>query len=81
MEKTITQIKQIKVVSKVEERNKYRFLRLEVIDRLSTLKEELDEMSDIIKEDIFDEDTKDEEIEAINAKIKELEQQIVRVIS
>ena len=38
-------------------------------------------MSDIIKEDIFDEDTKDEEIEAINAKIKELEQQIVRVIS
>ena len=73
--------KTIKVVSKVEERNKYRFLRLEVIDRLSTLKEELDEMSDIIKEDIFDEDTKDEEIEAINAKIKELDQQIVRVIS
>ncbi len=73
--------KTIKVVSKVAERNKYRFLRLEVIDRLSTLKEELDEMSDIIKEDIFDEDTKDEEIEAINAKIKELEQQIVRVIS
>ena len=73
--------KTIKVVSKVEERNKYRFLRLEVIDRLSTLKEELDEMSDIIKEDIFYEDTKDEEIEAINAKIKELEQQIVRVIS
>ncbi len=73
--------KTIKVVSKVEERNKYRFLRLEVIERLSTLKEELDEMSDIIKEDIFDEDTKDEEIEAINAKIKELEQQIVRVIS
>ena len=73
--------KTIKVVSKVEEHNKYRFLRLEVIDRLSTLKEELDEMSDIIKEDIFDEDTKDEEIEAINAKIKELEQQIVRVIS
>ena len=71
----------IKVVSKIGEQNKYRFLRLEVIDRLSTLKEELDEMSDIIKEDIFDEDTKDEEIEAINTKIKELEQQIVRVIS
>ena len=38
-------------------------------------------MSDIIKEDIFDEDKKDEEILAINDKIKELEQQIVRVIS
>ena len=71
----------IKVVSKVELHDKYRFLRLEVIDRLATLKEELDEMSDIIKEDIFDEDTQDEEIELINAKIKELEQQIVKIIS
>ena len=72
---------QIRVVSKLETTDKYRFLRLEVIDRLSTLKEELAEMSDIIKEDIFDEDKKDEEILAINDKIKELEQQIVRVIS
>ena len=71
----------IKMVAKVAEQDKYRFLRLEVMDRLSTLKEELDEMSDIIKEDIFDEDTKDEQILEINAKIKELEQQIVRVIS
>lgn len=71
----------IKVVSKVEPRDKYRFLRLEVIDRLATLKEELDEMSDIIKEDIFDEDTQDEQISEINAKIKELEQQIVKIIS
>ncbi len=71
----------IRVVSKVTDDNKYRFLRLEVIDRLSTLKEELDEMSDIIKEDIFDEDKQDEEIVEINNKIKELEQQIVKVIS
>jgi len=71
----------IKVVSKVEAHDKYRFLRLEVIDRLATLKEELAEMSDIITEDIFDEDTQDEDIININAKIKELEQQIVRVIS
>ncbi len=71
----------IRVVSKVTDDTKYRFLRLEVIDRLSTLKEELDEMSDIIKEDIFDEDKQDEEIVEINNKIKELEQQIVKVIS
>ena len=71
----------IKVISKVELHDKYRFLRLEVIDRLATLKEELDEMSEIIKEDIFDEDKQDEEISNINAKIKELEQQIVRIIS
>ena len=71
----------VKVVSKVETFDKYKFLRLEVIDRLTNLKEELNEMTDIIKEDIFDEDTKDEDILEINAKIKELEQQIVRVIS
>ena len=71
----------IRVISKLDDNYRYRFLRLEVIDRLATLKEELDEMSDIIKEDIFDENKKDEEIEAINTKIKELEQQIVKVIS
>ena len=71
----------VKVVSKVETFDKYKFLRLEVIDRLTNLKEELNEMADIIKEDIFDEDTKDEDILEINAKIKELEQQIVRIIS
>lgn len=71
----------IKVVSKLEAQEKYRFLRLEVVDRLATLKEELEEMSDIIKEDIFDEDTQDEQIIEINTKIKELEQQIVKIIS
>lgn len=70
-----------KIVSKVEKTDKYRFLRLEVVDRLATLKEELEDMASMIKEDIFDEDTQDEQIEEINAKIKELEQQIVRVIS
>ena len=38
-------------------------------------------MSEIIKEDIFDEDTQDEQIIEINTKIKELEQQIVKTIS
>ena len=51
------------------------------MDRLSTLKEELEDMSSMIKDDIFDEDKKDEEIMAINEKIKELEQQIVKTIS
>ena len=71
----------ISIEEKLDIETKNKYLRLEVIDRLSTLKEELDEMSDIIKEDIFDEDTQDEQIEEINNKIKELEQQIVKVIS
>ena len=71
----------IKLETIINSDNKYRYLRLEVIDRLATLKEELEEMADIIKEDVFDEDKQDEEILQINAKIKELEQQIVKVIS
>ena len=71
----------ISVESRVNRYDKQRYLRLEVIDRLSTLKEELEDMSSMIKDDIFDEDKKDEEIMAINEKIKELEQQIVKTIS
>ena len=71
----------ISIESKIDMANKQRYLRLEVIDRLETLKEELDDMSAMIKGDIFDEDKKDEEISLINAKIKELEQQIVKIIS
>ena len=71
----------ISIESRVDKANKNRYLRLEVIDRLSTLKEELEDMAQIVRDDIFDEDKKDEEIAAINSKIKELEQQIVKIIS
>ena len=71
----------IYIESKMDIKEKNKYLRLEVIDRLTTLKEELEDMSIMIKEDIIDEDKKDEEIEAINDKIKELEQQIVKIIS
>ena len=71
----------ISIQSKIDMMDKHKYLRLEVIDRLSTLKEELEDMSEMIKDDIFDEDKKDEEIISINDKIKELEQQIVKIIS
>ena len=71
----------INVVSKVERFNKPKYLRLEVIDRLATLKEEIEDMEEMVKSDMFDEDKKDEEIEEINRRIKELEQQIVKIIS
>lgn len=71
----------ISIESKIDIADKNKYLRLEVIERLSTLKEELEDMSAMIKEDIVDEDKKDEEIAAINDKIKELEQQIVKIIS
>ena len=60
---------------------KERYLRLEVLERLTTLKEEFEEMTQIIKQDVIDEDREDEEILTINERIKELEQQIVKIIS
>ena len=69
------------ITCKLSQNAKEKYLRLEVLDRLETLKEELIDMSGMIKEDILDEDKQDVEIEEINKKIKELEQQIIKVIS
>ena len=62
-------------------KEKERYIRLEVLDRLATLKEEIEEMTHMIKEDVIDEDKNDEEIYTINERIKELERQIVKIIS
>ena len=59
---------------------KYRPLRLEVIERLDTLKEEMIDMEDIIMKEKLSEDISDEEIEVLNNQIKELERQIVKII-
>ena len=56
------------------------YIRLEVLGRIQTLKEELEDMSAIVQEEMLHEDAKDEDIEKLNEKIKELEQQIVRII-
>ena len=70
----------ITLIGELDETKKYKYLKLEVMDRLATLKEELEEMAEIIKDDIYTSDKQDEEILEINNKIKELEQQIVKVI-
>ena len=56
------------------------FIRLEVLDRIQTLKEELEDMSNIVQEEMLIEDAKDEDIEILNNRIKELEQQIVKIV-
>lgn len=56
------------------------YIRLEVLGRIQTLKEELEDMSTIVQEEMLHEDAKDEDIEKLNDKIKELEQQIVKII-
>ena len=56
------------------------YIRLEVLGRIQTLKEELEDMSTIVKEEMLHEDANDNDIEKLNEKIKELEQQIVKII-
>ena len=69
------------MIAKIDRFDKPRYLKLEVIDRLATLQEEIEEMQEIIKDDMFNTDKNDEEIQEINEKIKELERQIVKIIS
>ena len=57
-----------------------KYIRLEVLGRIQTLKEELEDMSTIVQEEMLHEDVKDEKIVTLNEKIKELERQIVRII-
>ena len=47
---------------------------------MQTLKEELEDMSEIVKEEMFTENAKDEELENLNEKMKELERQIVKIV-
>ena len=71
----------ISIKERVSAKDREKYIRLEVLDRLATLKEEIEEMTQIIKEDVVDEDKDDEEIFTVNERIKELERQIVRIIS
>ena len=64
----------------VELPRKYRPLRLEVIERIKTLKEEMIDMEDIILKEKLSENISDEQIDNLNEQIKELERQIVKII-
>ena len=69
-----------KIIETLEPHDKYKYLRLEVLERIETLKEEITDMGIIIKEEMLHEDKKDEELEKLKEKLKNLEQQIVHII-
>lgn len=71
---------EINVIDKIELKPASKYTRLQILDRMQTLKEELEDMEDIVKEDMLAETAKDEEIEKLNEKMKELERQIVRIV-
>lgn len=66
-------------VGEIKPRDIYKYERLELLDRLETLREELDEMTIYIKQDLNDEDN-DNKIKLLNEKILELESKIFDII-
>lgn len=71
---------EITMTNKIELTTRYKPLRLEVIERMQKLKDEINDMTQIVKEDIITEKAKDVEVALINEKIKELERQIAEII-
>lgn len=77
---TYTLDEKLSMEKTVELPKKYRPLRLEVIERLNTLREEIIDMQDIVLKEKLSENISDEKIEELNNQIKELERQIVKII-
>ena len=71
---------ELKLLEKVEVPDKYKYIRLAILERIDTLKEEIEDMGEIIKDTMLSEDTKDEDLSKLNDKVKDLEQQIVKII-
>ena len=57
-----------------------KYLRLEVLERIQTLQEEIEDMKNIIQEDFLKTETDDKSITRINERVKELEKRIVEII-
>lgn len=70
----------LKLLEKMEVPDRYKYIRLAILERVETLKEEIEDMGDIIKETMLSEDAKDTDLAELNEKVKELEKQIVNII-
>ena len=71
---------EIKLTDRIGRKETKKYLKLQVLERMETLKEELQDMEEIVKEELLTGDGTDTEIESINQKIKDLENQIVRIV-
>ena len=67
-------------VGKQELPKAYRFLRLEILQKLENLEDEVSEMKSIVKKEKLTDGASDEELIELEEKIKELERQIVKII-
>ena len=71
---------EIVITDKLEGSKLNRFIRLEILQKLDNLEEEISEMKSIVKAEKLTEDTSDEEVMLLKEKIKQLEDQIVKII-
>lgn len=71
---------EIEITNRLEKPEQYRFIRLEILQKLDNIEEEISEMKSIVKTEMLTEDTSDEEMVKLKDKIKNLEQQIVKII-
>ena len=69
----------VEMVNKVE-RKVTKTLRLDILERLEKLKEEMKDMDTYVRQDLHDVNLRDEDIFRINEKMKDLEKQILKVI-
>ena len=69
----------IEIINKIE-RKVTKTIRTEIVQRLEKLKSEILDMDVYVRQDINNENLRDEDIFRINEKIKELEKQILNVI-
>ena len=70
----------LQMVRRTNDGAKERYLRLDVLERMNTLKEELEDMTSIVKEEYLDKNSNDEDIIRIKERLKELERQIVMIV-
>lgn len=70
----------VKLTDVIKRERVKEYAKLEVIDRMETLKEELVDMESIVKEDILANTVNDAEIEKLNERIKMLEKQILEIV-
>ena len=71
---------EIQMTDKLDSSSQNRFLRLEILQKLENLEDEISEMKSIVKEEKLSNDSSDDEVIALKEKIKALENQIVKII-
>lgn len=72
-------VDRIRKTGELKSPNEKRYIRLEVLEKMETLREELDEMTSILGEDLKEETT-DSKVKEIMEKLKALEMQIVDIL-